>query len=120
MTERHLVGKTSEFTSPDDRIIVEIRGSEIAVFQLDGEYHAIANFCPHQSAPLCEGEITGKIVADEETGWDWQYEPTQKHIVCPWHGWVFDVTSGKSIDTDRYRTPTYEVEVEEGDIYVIR
>ena len=33
---------------------------------------------------------------------------------------VFDVTSGKNINTDRYRTPTDEVEVDEDDIYVIR
>ncbi len=49
---------------------------EVAVFNIDGMFHAIENTCPHQGGPLAEGSVEGNIVT------------------CPWHGWRFDVTSG--------------------------
>ena len=50
---------------------------EIAVFNVDGAFHAIENACPHQGGPLVDGRLDGKIVT------------------CPWHAWCFDVTDGK-------------------------
>ncbi len=50
---------------------------EVAVFNVDGAYHAIENGCPHQGGPLAEGRLDGAIVT------------------CPWHAWCFDVTDGK-------------------------
>jgi nitrite reductase/ring-hydroxylating ferredoxin subunit len=50
---------------------------EVAVFNVDGTYHAIENGCPHQGGPLAEGFLEGTIVT------------------CPWHAWCFDVTDGK-------------------------
>ncbi len=49
---------------------------EIAVFNIDGTFHAIDNSCPHQGGPLAEGSLDGNVVS------------------CPWHGWCFDVTTG--------------------------
>ena len=49
---------------------------EVAVFNIDGVFHAIENACPHQGGPLAEGWIQGNIVT------------------CPWHAWCFDVTTG--------------------------
>jgi len=48
----------------------------VAVFNLDGQFHAIDHECPHQGGPLGGGELHGRIV------------------LCPWHGWAFDVTTG--------------------------
>lgn len=50
---------------------------EIAVFNVDGNFHAIENTCPHQGAPLAQGWIDGFAVT------------------CPWHAWCFDVRSGE-------------------------
>lgn len=113
-----------EVTSVDnldagERIIVEIDGVEIAVFCIDGEYYAVANYCVHQSGPLCTGELTGHVtIADD--GWDWKYADTEQMISCPWHGWKFDVTTGNNLQDDRYKVPTYETEVIDGDVYVVR
>lgn len=51
-----------------ERIIVNIGKREVGVFNLDGEWHALANICPHQGVPLCEGGIRGTLsaVRDEE------------------------------------------------------
>jgi len=63
MSERHEICPANEF-SPGERRIIEIEGlpHSIGVFNVDGTFHALANVCPHQLAPLCEGEITGETV----------------------------------------------------------
>ncbi|MDX1747589.1 MAG: Rieske (2Fe-2S) protein, partial [Halobacteriales archaeon] len=101
-----------------DRAIVQVEGREIAVFRHEGEFYGVLNFCVHQAGPLCEGRLTGEMVIGED-GWEWYFENHGRNIVCPWHGWVFDITTGKSVDDDRYAVPTYEVAVEDGEVYVL-
>ena len=67
---------------------------EVAVFNVDGTFHAIDNACPHQGGPLAEGFIEGKIVT------------------CPWHAWCFDVTTGKMTTTDFGSVDAYDVRLE--------
>jgi 3-phenylpropionate/trans-cinnamate dioxygenase ferredoxin component len=55
----------------------EIAGRRIAVFNLDGSFHAIDDVCPHEGGPLSEGLVTSGCVS------------------CPWHGAEFDVRTGK-------------------------
>lgn len=117
--ERHLVAKTNELAENGTRAITEVDGQEIAVFRIDGEYHAIPNYCVHQAGPLCEGELTGQMTVGEDD-WEWEYDFSERIITCPWHGWKFDVTTGKNIKDDRYVTPKYDVEVDEGRVYVLR
>lgn len=118
MTEDFKIGSVADFEDRS-RILVEIEGREIAVFRVGDSFHAVANFCVHQSGPLCEGELTGQMcVADN--GWDWVYDDEEKIITCPWHGWRFDVTTGENVQDDRYRTPTYDVEVRDEDVFIKR
>lgn len=107
--------------APGERIIVQIEGKEIAVFRDDdGEtYHAYLNWCPHQGGPVCEGELTGTCEAhfDEEeltTTEKWVYE--DEILVCPWHGWEFDINTGDSLSREGIKLPTFNIEVEAGDI----
>ena len=72
-----------------------------------------------KAPPLCEGELRGSYGVDEN-GWEWTYDDTKKNVICPWHGWKFDVTTGQNINDERYATPTYDVEVEDGEIFVLR
>ncbi len=118
MVERHEVAKTADFEHDGDRVFVEIDELEVAVFRIDGEFHAIVNYCPHQGAPLCEGELTGESTVDED--WNWTYDEVERHVRCPWHGWMFDVTTGRSTGSKKYRMPTYDVGVEDGMVYVLR
>lgn len=76
MPEFVKVAKTEEIPIGQAKL-VEINGNEIAVFNVDGSFHAIDNTCTHVGGPLCEGEIAGA------------------EVTCPWHGAVFDVTSGQ-------------------------
>jgi nitrite reductase (NADH) small subunit len=116
--ERHHVA-TSDELDDGDRIITDIEGQEIAVFRYDGEYYAVSNFCVHQAGPLCEGDLTGDMSLGDD-GWSWEYDDEEKYIRCPWHGWVFDITTGENTDDPRYRAPTYDVAEENGEVYVLR
>ncbi|HEY0366340.1 MAG TPA: non-heme iron oxygenase ferredoxin subunit [Pyrinomonadaceae bacterium] len=69
-------------------------GNELAVYNVDGEYYATDNSCPHRGAPLTEGVLCGHIVE------------------CGLHGWQFDVRSGECLTVpDRIRT--YRVTIED-------
>lgn len=119
MTRRYKVARADDFEADGDRVIREVEGVEIAVFRVDGDYYALANYCVHQGGPLCDGELTGRVYVQDD-GWAWRYEDTDRYVLCPWHGWMFDVTTGKNVDVARYSVPTYEVEVVDGDVYVVR
>jgi len=56
---------------------VEVEGTEIAIFNLEGEYYAIDNTCTHEGGPLDEGEVIGE------------------EVECPWHGAMFNIKSGE-------------------------
>jgi nitrite reductase/ring-hydroxylating ferredoxin subunit len=116
--ERHYVADTDELAADGSKAIAEVRGQEVAVFRLDGEYYAVANFCPHQSGPLCEGQTKGKVGIGDD-GWQLEYSD-ETYIECPWHSWMFDIRTGEHAVDDRYAVPTYDVEVEAGEIYVTR
>jgi len=116
---RHRVADVQDLAADGDRVLVEFEGHEIGVFRVDGELYALPNYCPHQAAPLCQGELTGRMVVGDD-GWEWRYEQEGEIVTCPWHGWKFDVTTGENIKDDRYNVPTYAVEVEDDGVYVVR
>jgi nitrite reductase/ring-hydroxylating ferredoxin subunit len=116
-TDRVKVARTDDLSSPGAVVISEVRGQEIAVFNVDNEFFAMANYCVHQGGPLCEGELTGNFTFDSERD-QLQYDETERIVKCPWHNWRFDVTTGRSVDDKRYQGITYEVNVEDGDIFV--
>lgn len=99
-----------EALPPGSRTIVDVEGREIGVFNVDGEFYAIRNVCPHQLAPLAAGVLTGEMTAPEVGA----YELTRQGEVirCPWHGWQFDLKTGESVFNPHVRTGTYDVTVE--------
>lgn len=119
MSERYAIADVETFEGNGSRVIAEVEGQEIAVFQHEGEYYALANFCIHQGGPLCEGALSGSISTDED-GWDWVYDDEERYIVCPWHGWMFDIETGRSPKDERYAVPTYDAVVDDGTVYAVR
>lgn len=98
---------------PGERTIVDVDGlpHSVGVFNVNGEYHALANLCPHHLAPLCEGTVTGEMQS-EGVG-DFQLTRDGEIIECPWHGWKFDIADGRSVcNPHTLRTRTYEATVE--------
>lgn len=98
--------------------IVEVEGTEVGLFLVDGEYHAVANYCVHAGAPLCEGDEVEGIAVGED-GDSLEYTG-QQLIQCPWHLWKFDVETGRNVDDESVAVPTWQTEVEDGTIYVLK
>jgi len=107
---RHVVGRVSEI-GPGERKIVEAEGRSIGVFNVSGSYYALRNSCPHQAAPLCRGSIKGMTMPGKPGEYVWAREG--EILRCPWHGWEFDILTGRSIfNPHRMRVKAYDVTVE--------
>lgn len=116
----HVVTSTGELAD-GERLIVHLEGREIAVFYKDGDYYSYANWCPHQSGPVCEGITTGRLKAsyDRDTRTvEKEWEMDGKILVCPWHTWKFDVTTGRCVSWPDISLVSYEVEVSGDDVIV--
>ena len=79
---------------------IEISGKPLALFNVDGGFYAINDVCGHRGGPLGEGELDGKTV------------------VCPWHGWRYNVTTGENELVPDLPTEKYQVKIEGEDILV--
>ncbi|TVP78485.1 MAG: Rieske (2Fe-2S) protein, partial [Puniceicoccaceae bacterium] len=113
MPQKTLVCRVSEL-KPGERKIVQVGKKSIGVFNVDGDYYAVLNVCPHQMAPLCEGRITGTCSASKVGEYGWAREG--EIIRCPWHNWEFDIKTGQSVfNPHAVRTRTYPVAVETPD-----
>ena len=93
--------------SSDEPALIRIRGGaalangqaraaragryEVAIFNVGGELFALENTCPHQGGPLADGWLEGPM------------------ITCPWHGWCFDVRTGKMTLGDYARVARFAV-----------
>ncbi|WP_436348128.1 Rieske (2Fe-2S) protein [Natronorubrum sp. FCH18a] len=111
MTEKRFeICPTSEL-EPGDRRIVTLDGFSVGVFNVNGEYFALKNDCPHQRAPLCEGKLSGTTRSDRPGEYEWERD--DQIISCPWHGWEFDVTTGESVfNPHEVKTMTFDATTE--------
>jgi nitrite reductase/ring-hydroxylating ferredoxin subunit len=109
---RHIVATVDDIP-PGQRKLVTVKGREIGIFNVGGEYLAIGNRCPHEGASLCKGRIVG-LVESSEPG-SYQFSRRGELLRCPWHGWEFDLRTGKSwCEPDRTRVRSFELKVEAG------
>ena len=98
---------------PGSRKVVNIGGRPIVIFNIKGEFFALLDRCPHQGGQLSRGQLTGLVEASEPG--KYCYSRPGEILRCPWHGWEFDVRTGKSwCDPSRIRTKSYNVDVESG------
>lgn len=101
MSEFKTVAKVGEIPVGEGRAY-EVNGVIVAVFNVNGEYTAIDDCCPHQGAPLSEGYLEGDCVT------------------CPWHAWHFSVKDGSWLDNpgSKLKVETFDVRVERDQIQV--
>lgn len=79
---------------------IRLNGTSVAIANVDGKFFAINSVCLHHGGPLGEGELEGKVVT------------------CPWHGWQYDVTTGKLVQQPSDGVQCYAVEMRGDDVYV--
>lgn len=99
MSEFVKVASVSEIGSGSAKK-VEVNGKEIAIFNINGQFFAIDEMCPHRGGPLSEGSVEDKTVT------------------CPFHGWQFDVTSGDCFTNPAANINKYSVKIEGNDVLV--
>lgn len=93
------------------RRIVELGGRSIGVFNVQGEFYAVRNRCPHKGAPLCKGIVQGLMTGDEPG--DFEIVRDGEILRCPWHSWEFDLKTGGSVfNPHKMRVKSYDVSVE--------
>jgi NAD(P)H-dependent nitrite reductase small subunit len=80
--------------------LVEVAGEEIALFNLNGEYYAISDMCPHRGASLTRGFLEGG------------------KVFCPWHCFDFNLKTGECATVPSLRVRTYEVKISGENIFV--
>lgn len=92
------VGKVADF--PVGKFtIVNVDGREIGITQLkNGEFRAVRNHCPHKGAPVCKGMVTGTSLPSGVG--ELCYGRDGEILVCPWHGYEFDLLTGVEIYKD--------------------
>ena len=94
------IAEVSEL-DPGDRKVVEVEGQWVALFNIEGEFYAIADICTHDDGPLAEGEVHDHV------------------IECPRHGATFDVRTGEVLSFPAITpVPSYEVKIDGEDVLV--
>lgn len=114
-----LVCRTEEFRSGSR--IVTVGDIEIGVFRFKGSFVAYRNLCPHQGGPACEGIIIPRVVAvlDDDQGFRRSdFDESDPHFVCPWHGYEYRVSTGECVGDRKIRLKRYDTIEREGHLYV--
>jgi nitrite reductase (NADH) small subunit len=92
----------------------------VGVYNIDGQYYAITNYCPHQGGPLCLGRVQGTSAAPAVGAGAAAYVMDGMVLRCPWHQWEFDITTGSTITRPHRRIRSYPVRTEHGCVVVTR
>ena len=100
MTQYFQVAKTSDIP-PGERKRIELNGERISIFNIEGEFFAIYDQCPHKNtAPLIRGTLNGVGVK------------------CPNHGYRFDLKTGECDRGERYKTKVFPIKIVEDNILI--
>lgn len=81
--------------------LIDVNGVSVAVFNAgDGRFYATSPLCPHEDGPLAEGWLEGDAV------------------VCPWHGFDFELGTGRCRVDENLTIAVYAVRVVDGAVEV--
>ena len=78
----------------------QVDGLTVAIANIGNKFYAINNTCLHRGGPLAEGQLQGVAVT------------------CPWHGWQYDVTTGKLVMNPTIGVKTYVIEARGEDLWI--
>jgi nitrite reductase/ring-hydroxylating ferredoxin subunit len=94
-----LIGRADEIAD-GERKIVQVGDISIGVFHHQGQWYALQNSCLHRGGPVCTGMLEGDI------------------LICPWHGYQYDVKNGQLLEDPSAKLATFRVEVREGELHL--
>jgi nitrite reductase (NADH) small subunit len=116
---RQLVGVRD--LDAEGRCIATYRGRELGVFRVGEEYYAYENRCPHAGGPVCQGRIMPRVEAvldGDRYVVEERFVEAEPRIACPWHGWEFDLVTGRSVSDPGRGLRAIPLERRGDDLYV--
>jgi 3-phenylpropionate/trans-cinnamate dioxygenase ferredoxin subunit len=109
---KYVVARVDEIP-PGERLIIDVRGRSVGIFNLGGAFYALRNSCPHEGGPVCAGDLVGLLESDGPG--QHTFDPNPHRVQCPWHGWEYDIRTGQSwCEPDSNATRSYSVAVQSG------
>lgn len=115
------LGVADDLRASDGWSLVSANDTYVGVFAKDGVLHAYENLCPHQGGPVCRGKVMPAVmpaVAPDGQAID-TFSAEHRHLVCPWHGWEFELPSGRCVADPRHALRRLEVYERDGRAYVL-
>ena len=115
------VAEASELAEGQRRIVA-VGDTEIGVYRNKGNLYAYENVCLHQGGPACEGLLMPKVeavITEEKCYKQMRFNFDEWHIVCPWHAWEYDVTTGECVTQRKFRLRQFETVEKSGKVYVL-
>ncbi len=119
MTDRNeiSIGRAEDFPLDEIRIVEAGTRSIGVVRRGDGTVNAVRNWCPHKGAAVCKTKLSGTMIPGPPGTLEWGHEG--EIVRCPWHGFEFDVRTGKRPYSDStMRLRVYPARIENGVILV--
>lgn len=104
------------------RLVLTIAQQTIGIFRINGRLHAYDNTCPHQGGPVCQGTVIPRVVeklSESKASAGFEFDPTDLHIVCPWHGFEFSIVTGCHAATGAIRLKSVSLEEIDGNVYLM-
>ena len=114
-----MVGELSEFAEGGYRVL-RVDSFEFGVFRQGDRLIAYENHCPHDGGPVCQGKVIPRVeeeLAPDQSSRGLRFSG-KRNIVCPWHGWEFDIESGRHCGDPKYRLRPVDVRVRDQRVYV--
>lgn len=114
-----MLGYASDIADGDHRIFA-VGELEVGVFRLGERFVAYENRCPHHGGPVCQGRLFNgveEIIMPDKTSRGMRFSK-DRHVVCPWHGYEFNLDTGRHPGDPRVRLLAFPVRIADGAIYV--
>jgi nitrite reductase/ring-hydroxylating ferredoxin subunit len=115
-----MVGELREYPEGGHRVL-RVDDFELGIFRQGERLVAYENRCPHDGGPVCQGKVIPRVeeeIAPDQTSRGLRFSSSKRNIVCPWHGWEFDLDTGRHCGDPKYRLRPIDVRVRDERVYV--
>ena len=97
-------------------LIREVGGKSVGATRLNGRICILLNYCPHAGAQICKGSVVSALLIGPDQSVN--LDCSRPLVRCPWHGWEFDLDSGRTVFESKMRLAFLTYELEEGEVFV--
>ena len=116
---KHVVCSLDELPPGQMRSVIVERVAIVVARTPEGDVHALRDACSHYGARLSRGTLRPMVLGTDVGEYQ---EASGRYVIrCPWHGYEFEITSGRCpADAEHERVRVYPVTVDNGTIVVER